>query len=147
MNISKRFFREAHHKTYDSFFKVSKAKKRKNILGNFQTVAPKFFFVILFLLIYFQDTMDNEILPVDNADMKPNFENQKVTQEEEVSPENVPKLNEDVLEKLTIQTVDKVMKLFDEIKIKEKAKPNEEKRELLRQKLRYGIFRPSGSDR
>ena len=91
--------------------------------------------------------MDNEILPVDNADRKPNFENQKVTQEEEVSPENVPKLNEDVLEKLTIQTVDKVMKLFDEIKIKEKAKPNEEKRELLRQKLRYGIFRPSGSDR
>jgi len=88
-----------------------------------------------------KDTMDNEILPVDNADMKPNFENQKVTQEEEVSPENVPKLNEDVLEKLTIQTVDKVMKLFDEIKIKEKAKPNEEKRELLRQKLsEFGHF-------
>ena len=29
MNISKRFFREAHHKTYDSFFKVSKAKKKE----------------------------------------------------------------------------------------------------------------------
>ena len=58
----------------------------------------------------------------------------KFVQDEEDSAENVPKVNKEILEKLTIQTVDKVMKLFDEIKIKEKAQPNEEKRELLRQR-------------
>ena len=85
---------------------------------------------------YFKGTLDHEILSVDNHDVKPNIENLKVVQDDKVSAENVPKVNEEVLEKLTIQTVDKVMKLFDEIKIEEKAKPNEKKRELLRQKLR-----------
>merc|ERR1712141_157936 len=70
-----------------------------------------------------KDTADHQILSVDNEDIKPNIENQ----------------NEEVLEKLTIQTVDKVMKLFDEIKIKEKAKQNEVKRELLLQKLSVGM--------
>merc|ERR1711936_230775 len=70
-----------------------------------------------------KDTADHQILSVDNEDIKPNIE------------------NEEVLEKLTIQTVDKVMKLFDGIKIKEKAKQNEVKRELLLQKLsEFGHF-------
>ena len=44
MNISKRFFREAHHKTYDSFFKVSKAKKKeKTFKGIFKLLLQKFF--------------------------------------------------------------------------------------------------------
>jgi len=88
-----------------------------------------------------KDTADHQILSVDNEDIKPNIENQKVVQDEEVSAENFAKENEEVLEKLTIQTVDKVMKLFDEIKIKEKAKQNEVKRELLLQKLsEFGHF-------
>ena len=88
------------------------------------------------LFLFFKDTADHQILSVDNEDIKPNIENQKVVQDEEVSAENFAKENEEVLEKLTIQTVDKVMKLFDEIKIKEKAKQNEVKRELLLQRLR-----------
>ena len=88
------------------------------------------------LYLFFKDTADHQILSVDNEDIKPNIENEKVVQDEEVSAENFAKENEEVLEKLTIQTVDKVMKLFDEIKIKEKSKQNEVKRELLLQKLR-----------